>query len=311
MEELTKLINSEKEELSQGDRNKKNIRDNLKFRENCRVLTKLEERIKELRSEDAEKDYERLMAEAKQYDREHNLLQSRKSEIVGQSTATDKELARAIELFEQEYKGAEELYRKSSIELATTKGAIQDLATFGNSLDKAIMHYHSLKMEEVNRIAGELWRATYQGTDIDTIAIRSAADSNNARGTYNYRVTMVKQDTEMDMRGRCSAGQKVLASIIIRLALAESFGISCGLIALDEPTTNLDSDNIRSLAVSLHGIIKARQAQANFQLIVITHDEEFLRHMRCSDFCDSFYRVKRDENQCSKIEREEIGRITE
>lgn len=311
IEELTKLINSEKEELSQGDRNKKNIRDNLKFRENCRVLTKLEERIKELRSEDAEKDYERLMAEAKQYDRQHNLLQSRKSEIVGQSTATDKELARAIELFEQEYKGAEELYRKSSIELATTKGAIQDLATFGNSLDKAIMHYHSLKMEEVNRIAGELWRATYQGTDIDTIAIRSAADSNNARGTYNYRVTMVKQDTEMDMRGRCSAGQKVLASIIIRLALAESFGISCGLIALDEPTTNLDSDNIRSLAVSLHGIIKARQAQANFQLIVITHDEEFLRHMRCSDFCDSFYRVKRDENQCSKIEREEIGRITE
>ncbi len=88
----------------------------------------------------------------------------------------------------------------------------------------------------------------------------------------------------MDMRGRCSAGQKVLASIIIRLALAESFGVHCGLIALDEPTTNLDVDNIRSLAVALHGIIKARQAQANFQLIVITHDEEFLRHMQCADF---------------------------
>ncbi|KUI62987.1 DNA repair protein RAD50 [Cytospora mali] len=311
MEDLTRRINTQKEELSQGDRNKKNIRDNLKFRENCRVLTSIEEKIEKLRSEDAEKDYDRLMNEAKRYDREHSLLQSRKSEVLGQSSATDKELARAIELYEQEYKGAEEMYRKSSIQLATTKGAIQDLATFGNSLDKAIMHYHSLKMEEVNRIAGELWRATYQGTDIDTIAIRSDADSNNSRRTYNYRVTMVKQDTEMDMRGRCSAGQKVLASIIIRLALAESFGISCGLIALDEPTTNLDSDNIRSLAVSLHGIIKARQSQTNFQLIVITHDEEFLRHMRCSDFCDKFYRVKRDENQCSKVEREEIGRITE
>lgn len=312
MEDLTKRINAQKEELSQGDRNKKNIKDNLKFRENCRVLTSIEEKIEKLRSEDAEKDYERLMAEAKQYDRQHNILQSKKSEAIGQSTATDKELARAIELFDQEYKGADERFRKSSIQLTTTKGAIEDLATFSKSLDKAIMHYHSLKMEEVNRIAGELWRATYQGTDIDTIAIRSDVESsNNLRKTYNYRVTMVKQDTEMDMRGRCSAGQKVLASIIIRLALAESFGISCGLIALDEPTTNLDSDNIRSLAVSLHGIIKARQAQANFQLIVITHDEEFLRHMRCSDFCDNFYRVKRDENQCSKIEREEIARITE
>lgn len=40
---------------------------------------------------------------------------------------------------------------------------------------------------------------------------------------------MVKQDAEMDMRGRCSAGQKVLASILIRLALAECFGTNCGV----------------------------------------------------------------------------------
>ena len=39
---------------------------------------------------------------------------------------------------------------------------------------------------------------------------------------------------------RCSAGQKVLASLIIRLALAETFAENCGIIALDEPTTNLD-----------------------------------------------------------------------
>ena len=40
----------------------------------------------------------------------------------------------------------------------------------------------------------------------------------------------------MDMRGRCSAGQRVLASIVIRLALAETFCVNCGCIALDEPT---------------------------------------------------------------------------
>lgn len=51
---------------------------------------------------------------------------------------------------------------------------------------------------------------------------------------------MLKDKVELDMRGRCSAGQKVLASIIIRLALAESFGTNCGILALDEPTTNLD-----------------------------------------------------------------------
>jgi DNA repair protein RAD50 len=35
----------------------------------------------------------------------------------------------------------------------------------------------------------------------------------------------------MEMRGRCSAGQKVLASLIIRLALAETFSSSLGMIA--------------------------------------------------------------------------------
>lgn len=120
---------------------------------------------------------------------------------------------------------------------------------------------------------------------------------------------MVKSDVEMDMRGRCSAGQKVLASIIIRLALAECFGVNCGLIALDEPTTNLDRDNIRSLAESLHDIIRARQQQANFQLIVITHDEEFLKFMKCADFCDDYYRVSRDDRQKSRIEKQSIGLV--
>lgn len=171
------------------------------------------------------------------------------------------------------------------------------------------MKYHSLKMEEINRIVEELWKKTYQGTDVDTILIRSDNETGKGNRSYNYRVCMVKQDAEMDMRGRCSAGQKVLASIIIRLALAECFGVNCGLIALDEPTTNLDRDNIRSLAESLHDIINSRRQQSNFQLIVITHDEDFLRYMKCADFCDNYYRVSRNDRQKSIIERQSIAEV--
>lgn len=67
---------------------------------------------------------------------------------------------------------------------------------------------------------------------------------------------MVKGNTELDMRGRCSAGQKVLASIIIRLALAETFCLNCGVMVLDEPTTNLDAENVEALAQCLIGIIR-------------------------------------------------------
>jgi len=108
-------------------------------------------------------------------------------------------------------------------------------------------------MDEINDNIGHLWSKTYQGTDIDTIRIVSQHDesSTSTRKQYNYRVVMVKNDVELDMRGRCSAGQKVLASIVIRLALAESFGQGCGVLALDEPTTNLDQENINALAESL------------------------------------------------------------
>ena len=77
----------------------------------------------------------------------------------------------------------------------------------------------------------------------------------------------------MEMRGRCSAGQRVLACVVIRLALAETFCLNCGILALDEPTTNLDELNKAGLAHALARIISNRARQHNFQLICITHDE--------------------------------------
>ncbi|OAQ79332.1 DNA repair protein Rad50 [Purpureocillium lilacinum] len=307
--DVTVRTNKLKQDIANGDRKKKNISDNLNYRKHLRTLEVLRKDIAELEDRNAHEDYERLQAEARSLENHSNRLFAERGSVMGTMKTKDEELGRLLQEWEMDYKDAKQKYRESHIRVETTKAAIEDLAQCGAAVDKAVMQFHSLKMAEVNRIAGELWQSTYQGTDIDTILIRSDNESSTGKRNYNYRLCMVKQDTEMDMRGRCSAGQKVLASIIIRLALAESFGVNCGLIALDEPTTNLDRDNIKSLAESLHMIIKTRQAQSNFQLIVITHDEDFLRHMRCSDFCDSFFRVKRDERQNSVIVRESITKI--
>ena len=35
------------------------------------------------------------------------------------------------------------------------------------------------------------------------------------------------------------------------MALAETFSGHCGILALDEPTTNLDMENVNALAVAL------------------------------------------------------------
>ncbi|KAI1421877.1 AAA domain-containing protein [Xylaria sp. FL1777] len=301
--------NKMKDDMTSSDRKKKNIMENLTYRKAARDVDALERAVVELESRRALEDYERLEREANYFESQRHMRNAERGAVMGAMKSKDEELGKLVEEWETEYQYAAQVYRETHIKVETTKAAIEDLGRYSTALNNAIMQYHAMKMEEVNRIAGELWQSTYQGTDIDTILIRSDSEATSGRSSYNYRVCMVKQDTEMDMRGRCSAGQKVLASIIIRLALAESFGIGCGLIALDEPTTNLDRDNIKSLAESLHSIIKARRAQSNFQLIVITHDEEFLRHMRCSDFCDDFWRVSRDEKQNSRIERESITTI--
>ena len=105
----------------------------------------------------------------------------------------------------------------------------------------------------------DLWRLTYRGNDIETIEIKSDEErADNSRiSSFNYRIVFkTHEGAELEMRGRCSAGQRVLASFIIRLSLAETFCSHCGILALDEPTTNLDQENIEGLANSLKEIIE-------------------------------------------------------
>lgn len=176
------------------------------------------------------------------------------------------------ELDQEHLKNAQERYLKHFIQQSVEEMASQDLERFYKVLDQTMMTYHTQKMNQLNKIIRDLWRTTYRGSglfcrdgrvvhvvrgwfsDIDSIEIRSDADDQNAskaRRTYNYRVVMLKAGSVMDMRNRCSAGQKVLASLIIRLALAEAFCLNCGILALDEPTTNLDFENIDGLAQAL------------------------------------------------------------
>jgi len=42
-------------------------------------------------------------------------------------------------------------------------------------------------------------------------------------------------------------------------------------------------------------IIKSRQKQRNFQLLVITHDEDFVELLGRSDYVDSFFKVSKSD----------------
>ncbi|KAI5850625.1 AAA domain-containing protein [Tricharina praecox] len=307
--EASDLVAKLEKEAVTTQTTQRTIIENLRYRKNKVELKKIKQEIKELEAQRADEQRERFEKNAEILANKHSRLSSERSALVGEMRSKDKQLEQLVADYATDYADAKDKYKETLAKVHTTTSATNDLGKYGAALDKAVMKYHSLKMEEINRIIEELWKSTYRGTDVDTILIRSDNETGKGNRSYNYRVCMVKQDAEMDMRGRCSAGQKVLASIIIRLALAECFGINCGLIALDEPTTNLDQDNIRSLARSLHEIIRTRQSQANFQLIVITHDEEFLKEMNCQDYCDNYYRISRNDRQKSIIGMQSIAEV--
>lgn len=84
-----------------------------------------------------------------------------------------------------------------------------------------------------------------------------------------------------------------MASIVIRLSLAEFFCKDCGFFALDEPTTHLDEKNSDALAGFLKNLANFKKDDENFQLLIITHDSKFLRSL--GKLIDNYYEVYKDE----------------
>lgn len=320
LEDLKKTYHHGKDELSQMEKNQKNYQANeevlnqsISMSEKNESLSLDKSRLEEINEKILLIKREKLKAVVDFFGVEAldwSLHQSRekiRSELLSEEKkkaeirGSIKALQDAVTQMEEElasenYRNVEKQYKVILTELTVTKMCIKDLGKVYGALEMSLQSYHREQMERINRNIAALWHQTYLGSDIDTIEVRSDSEQTSVesgRRNYQYRVVMKRGDSEIDMRGQCSAGQKVLASIIIRLALSEVFCSNCGIFALDEPTTNLDQENAQSLAESLCLLIKNRQASRNFQLIVITHDEKFVRALR-SDSLDKFYFVTKD-----------------
>lgn len=297
--------------LKSSDHVRSHINECLKLREIEQRAQELDNRRKDL-EEKVQSDGDALTMK-QVYDDESNVLikkREQRSESKGKAKET-KELhdREAQKLRNPELENADSEYEHKQVEMRTAELAEQDLQQWYNSLDTSLQKFHERKMSEVNQVLRELWQKTYTGADIDLIEVKSepARQSGSGRSrSYDYRLVMHCGGVELDMRGRCSAGQRVLACIIVRLALAETFCLNCGVLALDEPSANLDEINAASLAESLRGIMDSRRGQANFQLIVITHEKRFAESLGQNRHADYYWRITKNAHGNSEIEREEL-----
>lgn len=258
-------------------------------------------------------DFGNMTKEKTELNEQRERVTIRKGELQGQRGEVNHQIKKLErELNEPKFRDSLLNYRRNYYEVALSRNLCDDLGQHRVALEWALVQFHTEKMQEINRLIREYWRMIYRGNDIDYIQIQTADDpeskkdasSANRRRNYNYRVVQSKNSSVIEMRGRCSAGQRVLASLIIRMALAETFSSNCGVLALDEPTTNLDRSNILSLCDALNRVVEERQAQSNFMLLIITHDEEFISTL---GKIDCYNRVSRNDECKSIVRRVEVA----
>lgn len=271
-----------------------------------RIIHK-EKELSDLKKTENEVDFEQVVEKRAKIHAEMTRLHTERIRIGGQMKEKNNQIESIRnELKQPKYKDSVRNYKKALYESVVLSKIVKDLETYGSALEKALTKFHADKMDKINRQIRDLWRSIYKGNDIDYIQINTEETKGSVKKrSYTYRVVASKNDRFMDFRGQSSAGQRVLACLIIRIALAETFSGNCGVLALDEPTTNLDSMNILSLCEALNRLVEEREAQSNFLLLVITHDEDFINSMTS---IRSYWHVTRDENGKSKLEKLRVAR---
>ncbi|XP_065882779.1 DNA repair protein RAD50.L-like isoform X2 [Dysidea avara] len=239
-------------------------KDTIQYLEQRDEINGIDEEIREIDTYLREHGIEDYDGKCNKRKEDTNILKEKRAHQKGlQSSWEDNAQQLQQNLDGESYKDAETKYLCKAAEIKAIEVTNSDLNKFYKALDRAITQYHQAKMDEVNKNIQELWIQIYKGGDIDNIEIQSDneleehSDITARRRVFHYRVVMHKGNrTKMNMRGRCSAGQKMLASLVIRLALAETFCFHCGVLALDEPTTNLDEENSKALAEALSDMKK-------------------------------------------------------
>jgi DNA repair protein RAD50 len=200
--------------VNDHERRKRQLEYNIQMLEERNIITELRNQKKVTEAElqqieyhdtvsdelrDAQDDKTKLL-EAK------NQMEGRFSEIVDRIRGLKRKL------MQPEHRDVDKKHRNAKVEYETTHMAADDLKTYQKALDSALLQFHAKKLAEINSAVRQLWMACYKGEDITSIEIQSGQEPGaRAQKSYNYRVVMSKGATELDMRGRCSAGQRVLA----------------------------------------------------------------------------------------------------
>ena len=221
-----------------------------------REKERIERELRELSFD--ESIYENLKKEVEEIKK--NLLTSKldlkyKEEIKIEKQNTLKQIKRDLEFLQINKK-----------EILYLDYAISVLSNFSSILIEVQEILREEFVKTLNEVMNELWNYIYPYEDY--IGIRFKIENRD----YLLQLCDLK-NRWVNVEGFSSGGERSIASLVMRIALSIVLAPNLKLLALDEPTHNLDSNTIKNLTE----ILRTKIAELLDQIFIVTHDERLIQ----------------------------------
>ena len=147
-------------------------------------------------------------------------------------------------------------------EIEFLKYAANALNTFSVNLGEIQEILRREFVENLNEVMNIIWQDVYPYEDF--IGIRFKIDDKD----YLLQLYDLKNKW-INVEGISSGGERSIASLVMRIALAIVLSPNLKLLILDEPTHNLDTNIIEKLSE----VLREKVGNLLEQTIIVTHDE--------------------------------------
>jgi DNA repair exonuclease SbcCD ATPase subunit len=180
---------------------------------------------------------------------------------------------------------ANKQYKELTIRIGSLEGRLIQYEGIVNKLEEQLSK--ELKLKKLHNILGMV-RDVLHPTMLPKRVLQEYATLINRRIHYylqiweapfrvylddNLAFLAEYPDGKTHPAARLSGGQKIVASISFRLAMADTFAKDVGILILDEPSNHLDKDNITHLQ-NLLLRLKELTGSTGKQIIIVTHEEQ-------------------------------------
>jgi exonuclease SbcC len=289
IEELkSKVIKVDKSKLEElkNERNKLEIREkeiysgmeNLmkEILELNKILEKIE-RIEKIETEITKKEYDLSEIEKNlnvlnsnqfflKLEENEKILKKKRDEYISKKTMLN-EMIEKISILEKliiEYEKKVQEKKKLKNEIEKIERYVRDFEILEKSVKETQAIVRKKLIDAINHYLSIYWNELYPYKDYESFRVYPTEDDY----VFELKDSLGRW---IEIEKVASGGERMIAALCLRIALAKVLAPQIDILILDEPTHNLDENSVKELTRTLN------EKLSNFfsQIFVITHDERF------------------------------------